>query len=229
VSAGTIAPPRPTRRTPRRNPFRDREQGPPPPEGGGGGDGDGGGRELAGGDGGDRARLGLVLALLGMSTLFVVFLVASLLLRRNAPSWPPPGAPVPPRGLWISTLVILASSATFVLATRAREALALRRWLAITLDLGVVFLVVQALLWRTVFASGRFTFSDAYGTIFYSLTGLHAAHVIGGLVFLFRTLRRARRDATAPRTRVAVSLCSTYWHFMGGVWVVVFVVLEFLS
>jgi len=222
VAAGTIAPPRPTRRTRRRSP--------PPPEGGGGGDGDRGGpRETSSGDGGDRARLGLVLALVGMTTLFVVFLIASLLLRSNAPSWPPPGAPVPPRGLWISTLVILASSATFVLATRARDPRALRRRLAWTLDLGILFLVVQALLWRTVFASGRFTFSDAYGTIFYSLTGLHAAHVLGGLVFLFRTLRRARRDPTAPRTRVAVSLCSTYWHFMGAVWVVLFVVLEFLS
>jgi len=164
-----------------------------------------------------------------MSTLFAAFLVAYFLLRKNAPTWPPPGAPLPPKGLWISTLVLLASSATFVAAGRARDVRALQRWLSLTLSLGIAFLAVQAILWREVFASGRFTFSDAYGTIFYSLTGLHGAHVVGGLLFLTRTSIRARRDPGGPRTRLALALCSTYWHFMGGIWLVLFAVLEFLN
>jgi cytochrome c oxidase subunit 3 len=167
-----------------------------------------------------------------MCSLFAAFLVAYLLLRKNASTWPPPGAPLPPKGLWISTLVLLASSATFVLAGRAgraSDARALRRWLGFTLFLGILFLVVQGILWREVFASGRFTFSDAYGTIFYSLTGLHGAHVIGGLVFLTRTTMRARCDASGPKTRLALALCSTYWHFMDGIWLVLFAVLEFLN
>jgi cytochrome c oxidase subunit 3 len=167
-----------------------------------------------------------------MSTLFAAFLVAYLVLRRNAPTWPPPGAPLPPRGLWISTLVLLASSAALVRAgraARANEVDALRRWLGWTLALGISFLAVQAILWREVLAGGRFTFSDAYGTIFYSLTGLHAAHVVGGLVFLARTFLRAHREPAAPRTRLALSLCSMYWHFMGAIWLVLFCVLEFLN
>jgi cytochrome c oxidase subunit 3 len=167
-----------------------------------------------------------------MSTLFVAFLIAYLLLRRNAPTWPPPGAPLPPRGLWISTLVLAGSSGTLVLAVRAARAgaaRALRRWLAATLQLGILFLVVQAILWRSVFASGRFTFSDAYGTIFYSLTGLHGAHVIGGILFLSRASSRARHDPAGPKTRLTLALCSTYWHFMGAVWVVIFSVLYFMS
>lgn len=226
MSASTLAPPRPARR----RLGRRRADDPSPPRGG---DGGGGGGDRGDGDGDrDPARLGLALAILGMSTLFAAFLVAYLLLRRNAPTWPPPGAPLPPKGLWISTLVIVASSATFVRAVRAgraKDAAALRRFLGITLALGVSFLVVQAILWRTVIAGGRFTFSDAYGTIFYSLTGLHAAHVIGGLVFLARTSLRARREPASPRTRLALTLCSTYWHFMGGIWLVLFSVLEFLN
>src|SRR5262245_22324390 len=177
MSASTLAPPRPLRRRRGRRATDDL----PPPSGG---DGGGGGGRGDGDD--DPARLGLALAILGMSTLFAAFLVAYLLLRRNAPTWPPPGAPLPPKGLWISTLVILASSASFVRAVRAKEAALLRRWLGLTLALGILFLAVQAILWREVLAGGRFTFSDAYGTIFYSLTGLHAAHVVGGLVFLAR-------------------------------------------
>jgi cytochrome c oxidase subunit 3 len=167
-----------------------------------------------------------------MSTLFGAFLIAYLLLRRNAPSWPPPGAPVPPQGLWISTLVIALSSATLVRAARANRtpgATDLTRWLHATLALGVLFLVVQAILWRDVFAHGRSTASDAYGTIFYSLTGLHAAHVIGGLVFLARTSSRARAAPHAAGTRLAVSLCGMYWHYMGAVWLVLFAVLYFLN
>lgn len=167
-----------------------------------------------------------------MTTLFGAFLIAYLLMRRNAPSWPPPGAPVPPQGLWMSTILIAASSATFVRAARVMRANAARelpRWLDATLGLGVAFLVVQAILWRDVLAQGRSTASDAYGTIFYSLTGLHAAHVIGGLVFLARTSLRARKTPNAPRTRLAVALCATYWHYMAAVWVVLFAVLYFLN
>lgn len=226
-----LAPPRPARRIRSRR----RADDPSPPRGArggdGGGDGDGGGR--GGGDEGrDPARLGLALALLGMCSLFAAFLVAYLLLRKNAATWPPPGAPLPPKGLWISTLVLLASSATILFAGRAKDPRAMRRGLALTLALGSLFLVVQGILWREVFASGRFTFSDAYGTIFYSLTGLHGAHVIGGLVFLTRTLLRARSDPSGPsgpRTRLALALCSTYWHFMDGIWLVLFAVLEFLN
>jgi cytochrome c oxidase subunit 3 len=229
MSAGTIAPTRRGRAPSRRRDRQGEIEGVLPPRDGGG---DGGGRGPDGGgsdEPGDRARLGLVLLLLGVSTLFAVFLVAYLLLRRSAPTWPPPGAPLPPHGLWMSTLVLLSSSAALVRASRARDARALHAGLAWALALGVGFLLVQAILWRDVLASGRFAFSDAYGTIFYSLTGLHAVHVLGGLLFLERTRRRARREPAAPSTRTAVGLCSIYWHYMAGVWIVLFVVLVFLS
>ncbi len=236
ASASPVAPPAPARR------VRTRRLGSAgagtlsPPWDDRGGSGGGGGGERGSGEGGDgagsRARLGLYLALLAMSTLFGAFLIAYLLLRRSAPIWPPPGAPVPPKGLWISTLVLAGSSATLVLALRAGRTLDARRlsrWLDTTLGLGVAFLVVQAILWRDVFAGGRTTATDAYGTIFYSLTGLHGAHVIGGLVCLARTSGRARREPTGARTRLALALCSTYWHFMAAVWLVIFAVLYFLN
>ena len=237
-SAPTVAPPRRRRGMPPKR-RRDELSGDElPPDFGDGDDGGfGRGPEDDGeGDGGfergSRARLGLALAIFGMSTLFAAFLIAYLLLRKNAPVWPPPGAPIPPRGLWASTLVLLASSLTFAGAVRAaREGSrpALSRALAWTFALGVLFLVVQAILWRTVLLGGRFAFSDAYGTIFYSLTGLHAAHVVGGLLFLGRVSARARREPASVRTLLSVQLCSTYWHFMDAVWIVLFCVLTFLS
>lgn len=236
-SAGgsTLAPPR---RREKQRPRPDREDlgGDEPPSDGddgfGRGPGGGGGGEDGGFDRDSRARLGLALAIFGMSTLFAAFLIAYLLLRKNAAVWPPPGAPIPPRGLWASTVVLVASSACFAAAVRAAEAGSARvaaRRLAATLALGVLFLVVQGILWREVLTGGRFAFSDAYGTIFYSLTGLHAAHVVGGIAFLGRVLRRARREPSSPATLLSVRLCSIYWHFMDAVWIVLFTVLTFLS
>ena len=253
-SASTVAPPRRRGLPPRRR--REAHSGDElPPDFGDGDGGYGRGPEDDGGDdGGDdsgdggfergsRARLGLALAICGMSTLFAAFLIAYLLLRRNAPVWPPPGAPIPPRGLWASTLVLLASSASFAAAVRAARdnvrgveargivggSRSLSRALGWTFALGLLFLVVQAILWREVLLGGRFAFSDAYGTIFYSLTGLHAAHVVGGLLFLGRVSARARREPASTRTLLSVELCSTYWHFMDAVWIVLFCVLTFLS
>jgi cytochrome c oxidase subunit 3 len=233
--ASTLVPPKRRRRFGKRS-GREEQGGDDPPSDGDDGYGRGPGGGGGGGDGGfdrdSRARLGLALAIFGMSTLFAAFLIAYLLLRKNAAVWPPPGAPIPPRGLWTSTAVLLASSVSFASAVRAAGAGSARaawRRLAATLVLGVLFLVVQAILWREVLTGGRFAFSDAYGTIFYSLTGLHAAHVVGGIAFLARVLRRSRREPGSPATLLSVRLCSIYWHFMDAVWVVLFAVLTFLS
>lgn len=178
----------------------------------------------------DAPLFALTLALIGISTLFLVFLGVWLMLRRSAAEWPPAGAPAPPHTLWLSTLLLAASSATMVRVTRAardgRRGDA-RTWLGRSLGLGLVFLAVQVLLWRELARGGLLPSTSGYGAIFYALTGLHGFHVLLGLGFSARLLVLARRPgASLPRT--ALRLNATYWHFMGALWAVLFVVLYFL-
>ncbi len=198
--------------------------------GGGGGDGEGDGAE-DGAAGVGRLALGLALA--GISTLFLVLLAVWLFLRRGASDWPPPGPFSPPRALWISTLLLAASSAAVEAAARgARGPTQLRgatlRWLWSGFFLGLLFVAAQVFVWRALWVSGLVPSSSGYAAVFYALTSLHGLHVLGGLLFqgvLCVDLRRARARRTR---RHSVRLCASYWHFMGAIWLVLFTLLYFV-
>ena len=107
---------------------------------------------------------------------------------------------------------------------RKRDMRSLRRWLGRATLLGLLFLGVQTWLWRGLFADGFAASTNAYGAVFYSLTGLHALHVVGGLGFLLKVLASAYGERSH-----GVDLCAVYWHFMGVIWLIVFAVLYFFS
>ncbi len=212
---------------------------PGPGDGGGGGGGDGwdehGWRDPGEGPFDRRhlrppgtSELGFWFMLGSIATLFVVFVGAYVVLRRRAGAWPGPGMPGPPSGLVWSTLVLFASSCTFAAATRAqrhgRES-AVRHWLAATTAIGMAFLALQVLLWRATIAAGLTTELSAYGAVFYSLTGLHAVHVVGGLAYLGTLLWRARRPFAFEAHPARLRCGAIYWHFMGAIWLVLFALL----
>ncbi len=239
-SEGTsvLAPPKPRIERYTEKPRR-RSGGPPaPPEPpGDSGGGWGGGRD-EGGHEGDEGRgffagpppgarhFALVLALAGIGTLFGVFLAAWLFLRRREPDVLRASPLVPPNALWVSTLVLAASSATI-----ARAALALgrprivSRWLLVSLLLGLGFLCAQAWMWWMLIRQGVVPATGAYGAIFFALTGLHGLHVLGGLGCMAFAASRALRAHLEADT---VRLCAVYWHFMGLLWIAIFAVLYFV-
>jgi cytochrome c oxidase subunit 3 len=199
--------------------------------GGGGGGGEGGGGGAAGGAAG-ASRLALGLFLIGVATLFLVLLAVWLLLRRGEQDWPPPGPFSPPRALWISTFLLLASSAALERAARGARAASVpagRRaawlWLGASSSLGWAFLGAQATLWRALWRSGLVPASSGYAAVFFALTGLHALHVLGGLAFQGFLLLELRRQ---PERRAALRPCATYWHFMGALWLLLFTLLYFV-
>ncbi len=212
---------------------RRRAEPPPPPEPpgdreGGDGSGDGGAsRPVFPGGAPEGARLlGLVLALVGIATLFAVFLAAWLFLQRREPDAARASPLVPPNALWISTLVLAASSFTIERAARARpRAAAVVRWLLASLLLGLSFLGAQATLWWILLRGGIVPSSGAYGAIFFALTGLHGLHVLGGLGCMAFATTRALGARLGPGT---LRLCAIYWHFMGALWIVLFSVLYFV-
>jgi cytochrome c oxidase subunit 3 len=97
--------------------------------------------------------------------------------------------------------------------------------LALTFVFGVLFLANQAWNWSSLVAANMTAKVNLYGFTFYLLTGLHAAHVIGGLIPLGIVALRARAGRYSPAAYGGVEYTRMYWHFLGGVWIAMFVLL----
>jgi cytochrome c oxidase subunit 3/cytochrome o ubiquinol oxidase subunit 3 len=173
-----------------------------------------------------RGRVGMIGLIVAETSLIGVFVVAYLFYIGKSLHGPYPKevleTPI------VGTICLLSSSFTIALAVRAfrgaRGAAAVA-WLALTILLGGIFLGGTALEWRRLIVLHGLTIStNLFGTTFYSLVGLHAAHVTVGLVLLLVILVCALRGALRPIHAENFELVSWYWHFVDVVWVVVFTV-----
>jgi heme/copper-type cytochrome/quinol oxidase subunit 3 len=168
-----------------------------------------------------------MLMLLGGEAMFFGGLVVSFLhLRLEAPIWPPPGQPRLPVGLTaVNTVVLLASSAMLVRALRrgrAGDAAGLVRGLGWAWVLGALFLVIQGVEWSRLVHFGLRMSSGVYGATFYTLIGIHGAHVLGAVVWLTVVLWLARRGAYARTRRAGLVCCAMYWHFVVALWPILY-------
>jgi cytochrome c oxidase subunit III len=149
-----------------------------------------------------------------------------------AGTWGPPPPAEPLEILPIAlplTVILVASSLTMQLgvwAIRRGDQRRMRMWTAITLILGVTFVAGQLYDYSTL----GFGISDGvFGTVFYTLTGFHGAHVFGGTVGLTILLARAVQGQFSAQNHVAVEAISIYWHFVDVVWIALFTTLYLLK
>jgi cytochrome c oxidase subunit III len=174
--------------------------------------------EGGGGQGlfGDTNRFGLLAFMGTVSMLFVGF-TSAYIVRRASADWRPL---VAPPLLWINTGILLASSATLEAARRRFRGWDLRgaqAFVAATGGLGLLFVLGQLAAWQALAAQGVFLASNPHSSFFYMLTGLHALHLLGGLVWFATVAFRMRRMAYAPGTD-ALGLFALYWHFLSALW-----------
>jgi cytochrome c oxidase subunit 3 len=181
----------------------------------------------------DAGRLGMIVFIAALSMFFAASIVIYLLLRHMHRPWPPLGFPALPATLWLSTLDIVLASVAIqgaVLAARRNDKVGLRRNLVATLLLGLGFLGLQSCAWYKVWsqvtvAADR---SSTYLEMFYAMTGLHAVHVLGGLVPLVMVTVSAYRDMYGRKKYAAVRYTAIYWHFLDVIWCAVFAVIYLL-
>jgi len=169
-------------------------------------------------------RFGMLLFLASLTTLFAPLLIYMLILRAQAPSWPPPGSPPLPLGLALSTALLIGVSFCMtraVQAARGRRARPLRRALLAATGLAFAFVLSQALCWAEFLGAASTAAAWRYVGFFYIFTALHALHVIGGLAPLLVVLLRAARRPPAAVSGDSVRFCAMYWHFIDGVWLVI--------
>jgi len=166
--------------------------------------------------------LAIRLAIISITSLFLA--LSSAYVFNRARLQPLARPPV----LWVSTSFILASSVTMELARRAlrrRIENRFKLWLSATMLLGLCFLAAQITLWKELVASGFYVNRNHHSGYAYIFTGLHGAHLIGGLIALLYVMLRDRSHWTAVRRRVTVDAVTLYWHFLDGLWIYLLVLI----
>jgi len=178
-----------------------------------------------------RRKVGIIGLILTESALFTIFVTAYLFYIGKSLTGPYPKdvleLPI------LATICLLSSSLTVALAERAfrREDNAkFRLWLLVTILLGLEFLASTAFEWyRLIFRHHLTISTNLFGTTFYSLVGLHASHVIVGLTLLVLVLILSLRGYVKQTHAEHIEMLSWYWHFVDGIWVIVFTVVYIIG
>jgi cytochrome c oxidase subunit 3 len=163
----------------------------------------------------------MVIALGGISMFFVA-LVSAFIVRKGFPNndWQPLEVP---RILWLNTLILLASSFTLERARKnylAHQEEVFRHWWGVTAILGLFFLTGQVIAWRQLGAAGVFVSTNPSSSFFYVFTVAHGLHLLGGITALLAVAFHPVRHLTRS---TAAEVVAIYWHFMDGLWLILFV------
>lgn len=169
------------------------------------------------------ARVGLWVLLAVITSFFGLFMSAYSM-RMMLVDWRPLAEP---GLLWGNTLILVLASAAFQWtrsAAQQGDPARVKAGLLVSGFFSFAFIAGQYMAWRELNASGEFVTSNAANAFFYLLTGLHALHLLGGLVVWGRTsLRLWRGGGSRPgEIRLSIELCSVYWHYLLLVWLVLF-------
>lgn len=167
------------------------------------------------------ARIGLGVFLAVVGSLFAL-VTSAYLMRMDLADWRT--VPIPTL-LWFNTGILVLSSVTLQLAQVAARYEDRDVVIAGLLAGGVsavTFLAGQLLAWQELRNAGYFLTANPANSFFYLITGLHGLHLLGGLVALGRTIAKAFGGLALPQLRLSVELCTTYWHFLLLVWLILF-------
>ncbi len=178
-----------------------------------------------------RGMVGMACLVVAESAIFMIFVVAYLYYIGKSLTGPTPRAvleiPI------FATICLVSSSITIHFAVhdlRLNKVQRCAMWLAATVLLGGIFLASTAYEWYDlIYHYGLTIHTNLFGTTFYSLVGLHASHVIVGLVMLLLALIFALRRQVTSHHADRLEVLSVYWHFVDAVWVVVFTVVYILG
>jgi len=139
--------------------------------------------------------------------------------------WPPPPTHLAFVYTLIFTIILVASSFTCqmgVFSAERGDVFGLRRWYALTMVMGLTFVIGEANDYHTSVSEGTTVSSDAYGSVYYITTGFHMLHVIGGLTAFAFLIARTKLSKFTPAQATAAIVVSYYWHFVDIVWIGLF-------
>ncbi len=178
-----------------------------------------------------NGKLGMWLFLASEVMFFTGLIGAYVVLRMSNLQWPGhEGHLSVPIGT-LNTLILIGSSVTIVLALAAAQRNALARargWLLLTILLGSLFLCIKGTEYSAKFAHHIFPHTNIFWSCYFTLTGFHALHVLGGIVFNLFVLRQTFRPNAWGLQQGRLELAGLYWHFVDIVWIFLFPLLYLL-
>lgn len=170
---------------------------------------------------------------LGIGSMVMIFagLTSAYVVRKGAGNWLEFQLP---QLFYISTAVILTSSITMnwaLSAIKLNQLKNLKIALILTLTLGIVFVICQFQAWSAlidnhIFFTGKE--SNASGSFLYVLSGLHIAHLLGGLIALLVGIFKSFGEKYSSQNYLGIKLIAIYWHFLDALWVYLFLFLYFI-
>ncbi|MBB6146310.1 cytochrome c oxidase subunit 3/cytochrome o ubiquinol oxidase subunit 3 [Silvibacterium bohemicum] len=178
-----------------------------------------------------RGRIGMYCLILGESAIFIIFVLAYVFYIGKSLTGPTPQqvleVPI------FNSICLLSSSVTIWLAERNLEHRKMKPfalWWALTIVLGLIFLVGTGMEWHTlIYEKGLTVSTNLFGTTFYSLVGLHASHVIFGLIGLSLVLIFTLTGHVKEEHAERIQVLALYWHFVDAIWIVVFTVVYIIG
>ena len=178
-----------------------------------------------------RGRIGMFCLIIAESAIFTIFVVAYVYNIGKSLYGPTPSQvldiPI------FNTVCLLSSSITIMIAERMIEKNrmgAFTLWWAVTFILGAIFLVGTGFEWhKLIYHDGLTISTNLFGTTYYSLVGLHATHVVVGLVMLLTVLLFTFTGHVQHRHSERLQVLALYWHFVDAVWIVVFTVVYIIG
>ena len=162
---------------------------------------------------------------IGSITMMFAGLTSAYIIKRNQANWITFDLPVV---FWYSTAVIIISSLTLLLSKRAfenREMGKHRQLLIATLVLGIVFISLQVIGFTQLWKSGLTLTKNVSISFLYPIVGLHALHVIAGVIALVVLFLKAFSTKSRSYSAVPIEMMSTYWHFVDLLWIYLFIFL----
>ncbi len=168
--------------------------------------------------------LGMIIGIGSFAMLFIALFASYGVLRTRAGVWM--GYTIgtlPLVLLWVNTVVLCLSSFTLFKSAQSAKAsnlITLRNRVITTLCFGVVFLLLQIVLWNLLMKEGFIISAHQAGSVFYMLSGLHGLHVLGGLSALGWMLFKIMQNSFKEKYGVMVGM---FWHFLTVVWIAFFI------
>jgi len=178
-------------------------------------------------------KLGIWLFLASEVMLFGALFSSYILLRVSAPAWPRGAEELSVPLATFNTIVLIASSVTMVMSwaqLKLNDLGKARMYLWATVALALVFLVVKFFEYEHHFAAGEYPRESTFLAIYFTLTGLHGLHVLGGVVVnsYFAGPGAAMWRTEPERFTNRVEVAGLYWHFVDLVWIFLFPALYLL-
>lgn len=176
-------------------------------------------------------KFSLWLLLLGILMLFSG-LTSAYIVRKGDGNWF--DFEIPPIFLY-STIIVLLSSATMIWAYRAAKKdniTGIKLGLSATIILGIAFMISQYMGWVTLSDQGLHFVNPKYGdkisaSFLIAIAAIHLIHILAGIIYLIVMLINAFRFKIHKKNTLQISMCNTYWHFVGFLWVYLYMFLYF--